>query len=252
MQQGIAARVIGPAAMLAVTLMGVGCATGGRSGSGEGPAQWGIVLTVAEGQNHVTRGQQLAARFQQITGMEGFHAVNEGRKSVVYFGRYPKPGDDQAQRDLARLRQYAGRGVLPGHALMLSPIAPGVERGASLDLRNVTGEEAVYTLQVAVFKPPYPDYRQSAEDLARQYRQAGHQAYYYHGPSMSLVTVGVFTHAAARVATEGPRRGQPVYHKRIRTEFQGRFPHLLVNGEKVPVADGESSYSPTFLVRIPK
>jgi hypothetical protein len=65
------------------------------------------------------------------------------------------------------------------------------------------------------------------------------------------VTIGVFTHAAARVAQSGANRGRSVYHPRIRNEFQSEFPHLLVNGEKAALPDGQGKHAPSFLVRIP-
>lgn len=244
-------------AMAIAALLGpAGCQTGrsaGASAGGQGNARWGIVITAMQGRNHNARADRLAERLARTTGMKPFRAVDEGSRSVVYFGTYDNPESSGAHNDLSKLRRLAAQGRVPSDALMLSPIGPSASGDNPHDLRNVTHEDAVYTLQVAMFDAEHgSDFRQAAEDLARQYRDEGHEAYFFHGPRQSLVTIGVFTHAAARVAQSGPNRGQSVYHRRIRREYQSKFPHLRVNGEKAPLPGNADAYTPTFLVRIPK
>jgi len=240
----------------AVVLGAAGCQSGrslSASPDDRGAARWGIVITAVQGRDHTARAARLAERLGRTTGMQPFRAVDEGGRSVVYFGNYAGPESSAAQEALSKLRRLAAQGRVPPDALMLSPIGPAASGDNPHDLRNVTDEEAVYTLQVAMFDPAHDgDFREAAEQLARQYRAQGHEAYFFHGPRQSLVTIGVFTHAAARVAQSGPNRGQTVYHRRIRRQYQSEFPHLRVNGEKAPLPGNPDAFTPTFLVRIPR
>lgn len=238
--------------VLAACLAGCGPATESGRPGGQG-VPWAIAVAASQGPNHNHRARFQAQQMAQATGAAGFRAVNEGAKSVVYFGNFSGPDSAEAQAALSELRRFAARGLIPGDALLLSPVAPSMDAKSPYDLRRVTAEDAVYTLQVARFDANFGEgFREAAEALAREYRAQGHQAYHYHGPRMSLVTVGVFGHAAARVATSGPNRGQAVYHERIRNEFQKKFPHMLVNGEPAEMPGNPDRRTPTFLVRIPK
>ena len=63
-------------------------------------------------------------------------------------------------------------------------------------------KKPLYTLQIAVYGRPdntdatkedLAQFRKSAEEAVVQLRREGEQAYYYHGPNRSMVTVGIFS-----------------------------------------------------------
>jgi hypothetical protein len=218
-------------------------------------AVWAIALASYDRAGHERAAKQQSQRFSRQTGMTGFWAHTERARSTVYFGRYESADSHEAQQDLSRLRAVAGRRGFAPMTMALAPVLVGGGGGASpFDLRQVaTNPEAIYTLQVAVYDEVQgPDFRRVAERHAAELRQQGHEAYFYHGPRQSLVTVGVFYHGAIHVIQDGPRRGQSEYHRYIREQLQGEFPHMLVNGQKQPLDATGRKLAPTILVRVPR
>ncbi len=118
-----------------------------------------------------------------------------------------------------------------------------------LDLRTQAGRGA-YTLQVGYYDANFGnDFRQAAEKAAKVLRDDGQQAYYYHGPNVSLVTIGVF--GADAVATD-PNSGQTVYGAEV-IELRTQFPHHMANGREVIqyMPNGTKVREGSRLVRIP-
>jgi len=231
----------------------------GGTGSSAGPSTWSIALAQFQGSNHQTAAQQQAQQYAAQTGLDGFSAVNAGPRSYVYFGEYDDPKSDAARQDLARLQQLRRRGRFHPQSIGMSPRAQPVSAGSAStgrpqwNLARVSNEKTIYTLQVASFNEDYEgDRRKAAEQYTAKLRQQGEDAYFYHGPHESLVTIGLFGHAAVKVIQEaGPQRGQTVYHPYITDELQERHPHVRVNGAKVDVPWDSVKYAPTFLVRTP-
>ena len=67
----------------------------------------------------------------------------------------------------------------------------------------------------------------AAEKAAAQLRTQGEDAYFYHGPKRSLVTIGLFNDSDINVVN-----GSVVYSPRVK-EVQKRFPYNLGNGVTV-------------------
>ncbi len=226
--------------------------------SAAGP--WAIAVDQFDGSGHQGRAEQRARQFAHQTGLSGFHAVDAGARSMVYFGRYTSPRSTEAQRDLGRLRQLQARGRFQPRSIIMGPMVQPVSSpsgtatnvSSAWDLARVDQEGAIYTLQVASFNSDFEgDRRSSAEQLAGEYRRAGNKAFYYHGPRESLVTIELFGHAAVELVQAGPDKGQTVYHPYIRDTLQAEYPHMHVNGEKVPIPGNPGEFVPTFLVRVP-
>jgi len=106
-----------------------------------------------------------------------------------------------------------------------------------------------YSLQVEVYDEQIgSDYPKVAEERVQIHRKAGEQAFFYHGPFRSMVTIGLFTYKQAFVLRGTSDRYSPVVLK-----LQDRFPLNLYNGHTaVEKKDGEKLRDQTsFLVRIP-
>ncbi|MDX1682597.1 MAG: hypothetical protein R3336_05720, partial [Phycisphaeraceae bacterium] len=164
----------------------------------------------------------------------------------VYRGRYGDPSFPQARQDLRQTRLVMVDGERPFSQVRLVPITsetPGIT--GSMDLRQHGG---LYSLQIAFFDHQYgPGYQKAAEAYARKLREEdGVEAFYYHGPHRSLVTVGIFDdHDFAR---EGAVH---VYGARIR-ELQDKYPHNLANGHTLIERMGnEERTQESFVVRVP-
>jgi hypothetical protein len=90
---------------------------------------------------------------------------------------------------------------------------------------------------------------------AARLRADGDQAYFYHGPNRSLVTVGLFTEQDFGVeqqpAPDGGVLFIPTYGQRVR-ELQKKFSYNLGNGRTIIEKSGDKKLGeqPSFLVRV--
>jgi len=207
-----------------------------------------IAVDAFDGPNRAQRARQRAAALTRSTGMDDFFVESVGQRAYVYFGRYDLAEQEEARAALARLRQLRQAGRLEAELLTIVPL-PGAAPPAvrDMDLRNAT-PGAIYTLQVGVFDPGHEgDYRRAAEQRAAELREAGHDAYFYHGPNRSMVTLGAFARGAIRQPDQPGKQMQ--YHPYVR-KLREEFPHNLRNGQRFSEG-GESTYQESFLVRIP-
>ena len=114
-----------------------------------------------------------------------------------------------------------------------------------LDLRPYSGMQS---LQIGYFDEQYgPDFRKTAEQVARSLRARGEEAYFYHGHFLSMVTIGLFTDA------DWVQKGQvSVYGPRI-LAVQERFPYNVGNSREAleEGSDAVEGAQESFLVRVP-
>ncbi|MEM1186033.1 MAG: hypothetical protein AAGI53_13665 [Planctomycetota bacterium] len=180
-------------------------------------------------------------RLASGTGVRGIEVGERGGSTLLLFGRYGSPEASDAKRDMARLRAVEVNGARPFAGAFFLP--PDIEaargRNAAYDLRNARarfGSEAIYSLHVGVYargdgRPASPEdllaFQEAAEEAVEQLRAEGQPAFYYHGPTSSSVTVGVFG-TPDHDATVNP----PLESRRLR-EAREAFPHALLNGRGV-------------------
>jgi hypothetical protein len=214
------------------------------------PTGWAIAADRLQGPNHRVSAEQRRMELVSQTRMPGWWVKTEGDQSLVLFGRYDKPQDRQARADLGKLRQMQAAGRITARTLMLTPIAanPQAEvQAGQHDLRKAMG---VYTLQMAVYDEKFgPEFRKAAEQAAATLRRDGEQAWYYHGPNRSMVTIGSFGENAVSVNAGG----MVVYSMEVQ-QLRQRFPYNLLNGQTIRVkrpGDAEFHEQPSHLVRIP-
>jgi hypothetical protein len=188
------------------------------------------------------------------------------RPARIVFGSYNDPASPRAQSDLKRVRETVRDGARPfGGAVMVPEAvhAPSDERLARFDLRRARkqhGSEFVYTLQIGVYarednrRPSAPDlaaFRGAAEEAVERLRREGEQAFFYHGPNGSMVTVGLFNDGDLDASVV-----PPLESSRLK-EIRARHPHNLLNGRGVREmsrrADGqaEARLQESRLVLIP-
>ncbi len=216
-------------------------------------AAWTIVLAAYSGPD--ARRQALAAAdsLRARPELGSVRVQDRGRGAAVVTGSYRSPGDAAAQRDLARIRGVNINNATPfASAFLAPPIGapdPGNTPQYHLSRAFVEfGSQSRYTLQIAVYETPNPaEARRAAEQAASQLRADGEPAFYYHGPSRSMVTLGAFTAAEAGLDTGLPGP--------ILAEFQRRHPYNLFNGRQLlQRMPGQSRQvpQPSFLVEIPR
>lgn len=165
----------------------------------------------------------------------------------VYRGRYADPATPQAQRDLRQSRMIQVEGKRPFESVELVDLATGKPPTAvitsEIDLRRYPNQ---FSLQVGYYDEQSGNPRAAAERAAATLRAEGEQAFFYHGPIRSLVTVGLFDETDM-----SSRDGATVYSQRVK-ELQRRFPYNAANGRTlVEKRDGNKVRDqPSFLVRV--
>lgn len=205
------------------------------TGSGAAGTDWTIMVAAFTGADQA----RSAKATQSVVQSLGFNEVAtevRGKATIVALGKYPEPGDPRAQEDLAKIREFIVDGQRPYARAMLVPPEQNTGGAISeLDLRSARekyGPRAVFTLQVGVYarqdgKPPseadLAQFRQAAEQAAARLRRDGDEAYYYHGPFRSMVTVGIYDYSDSD-------RGSGKPESQRLTEARARHPYNLLNG----------------------
>ncbi|MCC7203892.1 MAG: hypothetical protein IT441_02345 [Phycisphaeraceae bacterium] len=218
---------------------------------------YAIVLKRYDGPRRQREAESLVRKLATELNVPDIWVREESGQAVVYRGRYADARGSTAQNDLRQTQMLVLDDKRPFSDASLVPLSVGsVVAYNPVDLKQVR-MAGYYTLQVAFFdENAGPDYRQLAENYARELIQKGDKAFFYHGPKMSLVTVGLFDDSdILQVQQDGPA-GIPIiaqaYGPRVK-ELQQKFPNNLGNGmtvvEKGP--DGVSRTQTSFLVPVP-
>lgn len=213
---------------------------GGSGGETVVRGDWSIVLVAMRG---AEAGQTAALALEKVRrqgGLAEAYVERRGESVVVAYGRYDSPLSRAAQEDLARVRAMEVDGERPFAGAVLAPPPMEGLRGSipEYDLAGVreslnAGRAKLYTLQIGVYatddgrEPSSSELtriRRAAEAAAVALRREGEEAYYFHGPRRSMVTIGVFAEQ------EIPASGRPMGSMRLR-EAQRKHPHNLVNGQ---------------------
>lgn len=235
---------------------------------GDGTKAWSIVLGAFSPDREEDLGQpyQAAAhtalfRAQAMAGLNGVTLEKRGNGLVLLYGSFESATSTEAQQELALVRQMDVGGTHPYESAFLAP--PGASTGTmpDYDLATVKARRGtrkpLYTLQIAVYgrtddkdptKEDLEQFRLSAEDAVSRLRKEGEQAYYYHGPNRSMVTIGVFSEQDAGFGSRMRGEGPALIIARQ------KYPNNLLNGDAVRErrgGEGEGRLQPSRLVEVP-
>ena len=212
-------------------------------------APWAIALDAYGGPDHRAVAEQRRVALSRDSGVKDMWVADDGQTTVVYSGHYASVDDKQAQADLRRWRERQSR--TPTASCLLVPVNPSGGVLSKFDLRSMVGK-GLYTLQIGFYDEAFgKGFRKAAEQAVATLRKEGVEAYFYHGPHRSMVTVGVFGENATVAATHGEfvyRQYAPVIEA-----LQRKFPYNFGNGssiiQKSPM--GKATTQPSFLVQLP-
>ncbi len=253
--------------LIVLVLILTGCASTGSGGGGWGSPRRGAPWTIRCLELHGSRGlatvEQVAESLRHTPGIRAddvFVRQNRDGFARLYYGTYYRRLDRRTGRrtepaelrhDLDLLHEL---GVGDSRRLFLGAIAvrmpmPDVGNPA-WDLRRLA---ARYSLQVAVFEPTdeFFEYKQAAADYCKLLRDRGYEAYYYHAPASSSVTVGSFGSDAIVVGADGKTHySDAVKQWQQKDEL---FKYNLLNGAiyRVRNETGLSEPVPSRLVEAP-
>ncbi|MFG0282794.1 MAG: hypothetical protein ACF8R7_00080 [Phycisphaerales bacterium JB039] len=209
-----------------------------RRSSGQAEA-WTIVVY---GYRTETRAEDARAGLDWITrntGMTGFRIEDRGEATVIAYGHYRDPKGADAIADYERLRQIEVDGAYPfAESLITPPEYAGLGNHPEYDLRRIREAfpDAVYSLQIGFYGSPgqliselppeaQQEIRAAGEQAAVALRREGELAFYYHGPSGTMVTVGAFEEDDIDLARQ--------YESPAVKALRQRFPYNLVNGHEL-------------------
>ncbi|MBL8991403.1 MAG: hypothetical protein JNJ48_07475 [Phycisphaerae bacterium] len=198
---------------------------------------WTIVLVAFRGPDADDLARQGLEKVQRLTPLKDAFIEKRSRSTIVAVGRFSDPEAKATQAELNRVRSIEAEGGKPFASAFLCPPERAASLGSRpeynlLNAREEFGKNAKYTLQVGAYGPANPraaatpaeraEARKAAEQAAEQLRRDGELAFYYHGPNLSMVTIGVF-------GDEALERFEPPDLAALRQ----RFPNSLYNGAGV-------------------
>lgn len=233
--------------------------TGSSAPRGEG---WSILLAVFRGDTAASDANALLREIQSKGQLPGAHIENRGLGTVILYGSFADPASDAAKAELARVHEIQVNGSNPYIAAFLIPPAEGGITGSlpEMDLRRARakyGPTAKYTLEAGYYgrndaSKPTPtelaEFRKAAEEAAVKLRQSGELAFYYHGPSRSSVTVGLFDDTDFDPQT-------PNWRSPRLAEVRKQHPYHLYNGAAYKLKGRsveKAGFAPCPLVPIPE
>ncbi len=244
-----------------------GSSTDGRGADmHEDTSAWSVLIAqfpaTPEGEAQAQRSLTLVRSRGRLPGA---YLERRGEAIAMLYGRHQDLEDPGLKRDLAYVRHVEIDGERPYASAIIAPPASGEIVGSrpEWDLRNAKKRypNALYTLQIGLYgrldgSRPDPDelaeYRRAAEDAVAQLRAAGEPAFYYHGPTRSTVTVGIFDETDHDPSKHG--RGESMRLRQARE----RHPYNLLNGkgikQRIRDADGRpiEVLQKSFLVPVPE
>jgi len=230
--------------------------SGGGSGGGGGGAVakegWTIILMSFTGDQARAQAEAILPKIHREAGLTRAYIEDRREGVIIAHGRYRGPSDARAQEDLSEVRE-----VLLGNArafptAFLAPLAEGGAAGSIPELnlaraKELFGDQARYTLQIAVYESENRrEAMAKAEQAAATLRREGDLAFYYHGPTRSMVTIGVFDDDDF-----DPGTGMMSPDLAAARE---RHPHNLYNGTGIEVrvaGRSDGRLQPSGLVQIP-
>ena len=180
-------------------------------------------------------------------GVPDLWAAEVNYYSTVYCGQYKKYEDPQAKKNLEKLRTVNIDGNRPFEHAEILPLTGNEKKAEKIDPYDLKPYVGFFSLQVGYYDDNFgPDFRKAAEEAVRILRAEGDEAYYYHGPLHSLITIGLFTRddfvQVGNTEVYGPRM----------KELQKKYPHNIGNGHiLIEKIHGEKvREQPSFLVRV--
>ncbi len=188
---------------------------------------WAIQITEIQGNDRHDRARELTHRLRSEAQLDSVWIEDIGNVAHLYHGRFAHAADKDIRPALEKIQRIELDGEKVFAQAQLVPlVGQGRVIADPFDLRQFSG---YYSLQIGFYdEAAGPNFREIAEQAVRMLREEGHDAYYYHGPFRSIITIGVYTYEQAFV----PAGNVDTYAPHIR-EMQTTFPFNLGNGSTI-------------------
>jgi hypothetical protein len=227
----------------------------GAVGCGSPPELAPRQVTIVVGEYHGDDATAQAEALRRQVASQGFndvftlHDAQEAFVCVGHFGSWEK-GHDTLTR-VQKIRDAQGR--YPFVTSMLSPM-PEPTPTNSWPLEMADGD---YSLQVAVWEDP--GRARKAQAYCAELRAQGFQAYAYHGPQFSVVSVGAFLnnifdhpeYVGLVPDANKPAPPKPQITDQKVLDLMKKFPVIRLEGELPPPEAPPKARIPCFLIAVP-
>lgn len=197
-----------------------------------GEQGWAIQILEIEGNDRHDRAIEMAQRLRSEAQLDNIWIEDTGNVARLYHGRFTNPTDPGIRPTLDKIQKTELDGeILFAKAQLVPLVGDGRVIADPFDLRQFVG---YYSLQIGFYdEAAGPNFREIAEQAVRTLREEGHEAYYYHGPYRSIITIGVFSYDQAFVSAGTHDTYAPQIH-----ELQKTFPFNLGNGSTIIQKEG--------------
>ncbi|MCE5277628.1 MAG: hypothetical protein ABFD92_01870 [Planctomycetaceae bacterium] len=228
-----------------------------------------IVLGAVRGAEHSRQAAQWRDEIERETGWKNVFVVDQEGFSQMCWSKYPSI--EAARSDLKKAKEYVrsdGTNTWKPFISAAIQVLPGKPVGPPEWDLTQQKDLYVYTVEVGVFydmpertiegtNQKYVGRKQFAVDFCKELRDAGFEAYYFHGPSQSSVTVGLFPRTSMQETPvdqgDGVKRPPvlTIIDERIRKILTtDRFKYLCVNGrQELVLAKDRNTGQPTKVAR---
>jgi len=212
---------------------------------------WAISLEYVTGPDHDRAAVKRRIALAQELGRADVSVRSRSDGSVVVLGAYLSAADPITQRDLEWVRAVRRGETRPfARAYLLPPPVQGVAGDAQPEwnlagIRSTrAGAGKELTLQIAAFDGggSIERARMEAEAYTEELRGNGEDAYYFHGQTLSVVTIGLFD------ASEADSTGRPA--SKATRDAHRAHPLNLRDGRE-PIVDVRGNQQESALMRIP-
>jgi len=188
-----------------------------------------VLLLEYKGPQAADSADRLAGELK-AQGLQEVFIVQGDQHAAVCVGRFGSWKDPEADRTLRRVRRIRdAQGQYPFAGVMLMPVPEPLPKNP-WPPQEADGQ---YTLIVASWQRPGRMSR--AQEYGRKLRQEGYEAYIYHGPSKSTVSVGAF---GPEIFDDPIKVGQPDVRPKVVDpkvkQLRQAFPTLILEGEPAP------------------
>jgi hypothetical protein len=180
----------------------------GKSGVTQIPtnAQWTIWCQKFSGPSHVFTSDAVKQQMIAETKLPDWYVIHGDSDSTLYYGFYAA-WDSSKDPAEAKRAKSALAGV---SAVVDSTGKPRFEHPTLVPIDspdpnahpewNLASAKGMFSIEIMAFVG-FPQRKAEAEDVTAQLREKGEEAYYYHGESISVVTIGAWPSAAIKEQT---------------------------------------------------
>jgi len=193
---------------------------------------YSVELATLRGPDRFLKGESMVRALREQGGLADLWTVDRGATLTLFHSRFSTDNDPKAKLAVkqAKSLEIEGKKLFEKAKIVALGAQEQQRRTASLGEFNLAqySGQGLLSLEIAFYDEAFgPTFRKAAEDAAAALREDGDQAYFYHGPHRSMVTIGLYSWDDFVL-----KGNQEAYGPAIK-QMQEKFPYTLYNGVTV-------------------